>query len=93
MAKDQRCTMECVDKDGEPRMARATLPTCEVCGNNLSGWLRRRLAERMKYRDTLSLRARRMQFVTTEKKEGEFSVIDIRPHLKRRKAQKAKRSA
>lgn len=94
MATNKRCIMECLDKEGNPRMARPTLPTCGVCGSNLSGWLRRRLVERFKYRTTLALRARRMEYVTTEKHEGQFSVIDIRPHLKKRaKAAKAQRSA
>lgn len=93
MAINKRCVMECVDKEGNPRMARVTMDTCEVCGANLAGWLRRRIADRMRYRDTLALRARRMEFVTHEKKEGKFEVIDIRPHLKRRKAAKARSRA
>ena len=92
MAKDKRCVMDCFDKEGSPRMARATLDTCATCGQNLGNWMRRRIAERMKYRDTLALRARRMEFVTSEKKEGKFEVIDIRPHLKR-KAAKARRAS
>lgn len=92
MAINKRCIMECVDADGKPRMGRLTRDTCEVCGQNLSGWMRRRVAERMKYRDTLALRARRMDYITHEKQEGKFEVIDIRPHLKRRKAAKARRN-
>lgn len=93
MAINKRCIMECVDKDGEPRMARLTRDTCAICGQNLSGWMKRRTAERMKYRDTLALRARRMEYVTVEKSEGKFEVIDIRPHLKRRKAARARSRA
>ena len=94
MAINKRCRMECLDKEGKPRMATPQTDMCSVCGANLAGWLRRRIADRMRYRDTLALRARRMEYVTTEKEEGKFSIIDIRPHLKKRaKAAKAKRSA
>jgi|HubBroStandDraft_2_1064218.scaffolds.fasta_scaffold07674_6 hypothetical protein len=84
MAKGQRCVMECIDKDGNPRLARATLPTCGTCGSNMGIWMRRRPAERMKYRDTLALRARRMELVTQEKREGKFEVINVRPRKKRK---------
>lgn len=85
MALGKRCIMDCVDKDGNPRLARKTLPTCETCGSNMNNWMRRRPAERMKYRDTLALRGRRMEIVTDEKHEGKFQVIN-KPGKKRKPA-------
>jgi hypothetical protein len=91
MTINKRCRMECVDKEGKPRMATPKTEMCGVCGNNISGWLRRRVADRLRYRDTLALRARRMDMVSSE--VGESKIADIRPYLKGAKAAKAKRSA
>lgn len=74
MAKDkpaidyrtQRCVMECEDEDGKERTGRKTLPTCAVCGANMSGWLRKPPAKRLKYSRKLALRSRRMQMVVEE---------------------------
>lgn len=97
MATNKRCIMECTDADGEPRMATPRTDLCGVCGNNISGWLRRRIAERIHYRGILALRARRMEMAVDYVEEAitkkKATVVDIRPHLKRAKAARAKRSA
>jgi hypothetical protein len=90
MATNKRCIMECVDKDGKPRMATPLTALCIVCGSNISGWTRRRPAERLRYREVLALRTRRME-VATDEGNVHTNVVDIRPRIKRARAAKAAR--